>query len=209
MIKVDDCDKDVAAILGLEKGETAGQASGRSVRSKRWIWVCAALAAGLSVAIRQSPAVGRYAQRSAPIAHGLSLGRTQLHADMLLASPEDERKVIGDDATHNTSIISTQNIPSEISNNGYERGGRGVRKSKRARSATLRRSQVLARSLNLHSTTVLRLAAHERPDQHTYQSYTAAKSPNDGSSRAGHNEAKVVQAERLEAIDAIRILRQR
>ena len=209
MIEFDDCDEDVAAILGLQQGATAGRTLRRPVRSRRWIWLCAALAAGLMVAVQQPPAVDHLSERSAPIAHDLAPARNQLRADMLLASPENKRKVIDHSANHDALTILNEGRLHEIAQGGSRRGGSGLGSSRLTSLVTLRRSQVLARILNIHPTTVLRLAAHERPGRHTFSDDITAKAPDDGSSRVREKKANVVQAERLEAIDAIRILRQR
>ena len=207
MIKSDDCDDDVAAILGLEQGATGNGAFGRPVRWRRSIWICAALAAGLT-AVRQSTAVDHSAERSAQIARDLAPARGRLRAEMLLAEPRSESEAIDASATHDALTVANQDQPVKIDANGSKREGRGLRSSELRRSVTLRRSQILARSLNLHPTTVLRLATHERTGQHTFLSDSVIEVPNDELS-GGKNGAKVVQAERLEAIDAIRILRQR
>ena len=86
MSKADECDKDVALVLGLDQGVVAERAQGLSTRTQAKALVCVVVLAGV-LAIGLRPA-GDPADRLS-VVPPRDAAQVENRADMLLAAPGD------------------------------------------------------------------------------------------------------------------------
>ena len=207
MVKADECDKDVALVLGLNQAVVAEQARGTSLRTnaRALAWV-AVLGGVLFIGTRPA---GNPADRL-PMALLHDAPLVQDRADMLLTAPDQSPKLPASSDPHQDLMV-------------VKRDGSGVKLEKRLwRSAAghkrriftyqlmSARSQALARRLNLApSTSVLQLSSRYNAAGDLRSRDIRSPTSRFASGPVGEKNERTLQSERLEAIDAIRLLRQR
>lgn len=207
MSKADECDKDVALVLGLDQGVVAERARGLSTRTQAKALACVVVLAGV-LAIGQRPA-GDFADRLSVVAPR-DAAQVENRADMLLAAPGDS--VLRDNRTdaHKELTVANQDDLRGKPEKRTHRSEIGLKRSVLSSRLISIRSRALARKLNMDpGVSVLQLPSHYEAARDYRLNDVRSQKAQMASGLLGEKSERTLQSERLEAIDAIRLLRQR